>query len=63
MQKKKHKSFFEMSAAERDTVAAKLAAGTNYKDTRPLSRKEQALWKAAKRGRGRPRNRHPRFSA
>ena len=50
-------SFFDLSPAERDAVAAKLAKGTDYRDTRPLSRKDRALWEAAKRGRGRPRKR------
>lgn len=53
--KKKPKSFFEMSAAERDAVAAELAKGTDYRDTRPLSPRDMALWNAAKQGRGRPR--------
>ncbi len=53
--RKSAKSFFEMNAGERDAEAARLAKGTDYRETRPLSRKDRALWEAAKRGRGRPR--------
>jgi hypothetical protein len=53
--KKQPKSFFEMTSFERDAVAAKLAKGTDYRDTQPLSGKDRAMWEAARRGRGRPR--------
>jgi hypothetical protein len=51
---KKTRSFFDLSLAEKEAVVTRLAKGTNYHQTRPLSRKEKALWEAAKRGRGRP---------
>ena len=51
---KRNKSFFQMTAAEKEAVAAKLAEGTDYRDTRPLSSGDRARWEAAKRGRGRP---------
>jgi hypothetical protein len=50
----KPKSFFDLTPAEKEAVAARLAKGTDYKDTRPLSARDKALWEAAKRGRGRP---------
>jgi hypothetical protein len=50
--KKQPKSFFEMTSFERDAVAAKLAKGTDYRDTQPLSGKDRAMWEAARRGRG-----------
>jgi len=57
--KKRTKSFLEMSAAERNAAAAKLAKGTDYKDTKPLSPKDRALWEAAVAPSLRNRLRHP----
>jgi hypothetical protein len=54
MQTKSRKSFFDMTHAEKEAEVARLARGTDYKETRPLSAKEKALWEAARRGRGRP---------
>lgn len=49
------KAFLDMSPAERDAEAKKWESGTSFEDTRPLSKRSQALWALAKRGRGRPR--------
>jgi hypothetical protein len=49
------KSFFKMTAKERDAASAKLECGISFADTRPLSKQSRALWNLAKRGRGRPR--------
>jgi hypothetical protein len=50
----RRKSFFGLTRAEKEADVARLAKGTDYKDTRPLSAREKALWEAARRGRGRP---------
>jgi hypothetical protein len=55
MPKRNERSFFDLTTAEKEAVVARLAKGTDYKDTRPLSGKEKSLWEAAKRGRGRPK--------
>jgi hypothetical protein len=49
------KDFLQMTADERDREAKRLEKGISFKDTRPLSKRSQALWELAKRGRGRPR--------
>jgi hypothetical protein len=54
MSEKRTKSFFDLTKSEKEAVVARLAKGTDYADTRPLSSKDKALWEAAKRGRGRP---------
>jgi hypothetical protein len=48
------KDFLKMTSAERDTEAKKWATGISLEDTRPMSKRSQALWEIAKRGRGRP---------
>jgi len=55
MPKKNGRSFFDLTTAEKEAVVLRLAKGTDYKDTRPLSSKEKTLWELAKRGRGRPK--------
>ena len=50
-----NKSFFKMTAQERDREVKKLEKGVSYTDTRPLSKRSAALWELARRGRGRPR--------
>ncbi len=54
MHTKSHKSFFDLTRSEKEAEVARLAKGTDYKDTRPLSAKEKALWETARHGRGRP---------
>src|SRR3954451_14715631 len=49
------KDFLKMSAAERDAEAKKWERGISFEETRPLSKRSQALWEMAKRGRGRPK--------
>jgi hypothetical protein len=49
------KDFFKMSAAERDAKAKTWEREFSLDETRPMSKRSQALWKLAKRGRGRPR--------
>jgi hypothetical protein len=53
--KAKSKSFFALSKLEKVAVVARLAKGTDFNQTRPLSAEESALWKIAKRGRPRKR--------
>lgn len=50
-----NKDFLSMTPAERDAEARKWERGTSFEETRPLSKRTQALWELAKRGRGRPR--------
>lgn len=49
------KDFLDMTAEERDAEMKKWERGISFAETRPLSKHSQALWQAAKRGRGRPR--------
>jgi hypothetical protein len=53
--KKKTKSFFEMTGAEREEVAKEFDRESLLEESRPLSPKGKALWDLAKRRRGRPR--------
>jgi hypothetical protein len=48
------KPFYHMTASERDAVAKTLARGISFDETRPLSKRSQALWDLAKRSPGRP---------
>ena len=48
------KAFSELTAARRDAEAKKLDRAFSFEETRPMSEPSQALWAAAKRGRGRP---------
>jgi hypothetical protein len=49
--RKRTKSFFEMTEAEKDAVAAELAKCTDYGKTRPLSARDRAIWARVNRGR------------
>lgn len=49
------KDFTSMTAAQRDAQAKQWERGIMFQETRPLSKRSQALWELAKRGRGRPR--------
>ena len=51
----KTKSFFKMTAAEKEAFVQKLEGGIPRSQLRPLSKKEKALWQAAQRSPGRPR--------
>jgi hypothetical protein len=51
----KAKSFFEMTAAEKAAFVRKVERGIPVSQLKPLSARDKALWKAAKRGPGRPR--------
>jgi hypothetical protein len=53
--KPKKKSFFKMTPSERDADVRKFDKGLSFEQLRPLSAKNQLLWEAAKRPRGRPR--------
>lgn len=44
-----------MTPKEKDAEARKWERGISFEETRPMSRRSKALWKIAKRGRGRPR--------
>ncbi len=48
------KDFFKMTATERDAEAKQLDRPISFNQTRPLSKRSQALWALAKRGPGRP---------
>ncbi|HZL37229.1 MAG TPA: hypothetical protein VFC78_18055 [Tepidisphaeraceae bacterium] len=50
-----HKDFLKMTPEERDAEAEKWKRGIDFDETRPLSKRSQALWEIARRGRGRPR--------
>jgi hypothetical protein len=52
---KKIKSFFEMTAGERDQTVEALDRESLFEESRPLSPKGKALWELAKRRRGRPK--------
>lgn len=54
MAKKPRKSIWNATAAERDAAVADLEAFDPHK-AKPLSKRGRVLWKAATRGRGRPR--------
>jgi len=54
-QKKKSKSFFEMTSTERDHAIKEFDRESLFEESRPLSPKGKALWELAKRRRGRPR--------
>ena len=49
------KDFMKMKPDERNAEAKKWESGVSFEKTRPLSKRSQALWEMAKRGRGRPR--------
>jgi hypothetical protein len=49
------KDFLSMTPAQRDAEAKKWERGHSFEETRPMSKRSQALWELAKRGRGRPR--------
>ena len=49
------KDFLSKTSAERDAEAKKWERGISFEKTRPMSKRSQALWELAKRGRGRPR--------
>jgi hypothetical protein len=55
MAKKKSKSFFDLSAAERDKAVKEFDRERLFEESRPLSAKGEVLWDLAKRRRGRPR--------
>jgi hypothetical protein len=48
------KEFFKMTLEERDAESKKWESGVSFEDTSPMSKRSQALWQIAKRGRGRP---------
>jgi hypothetical protein len=50
---KKTKSFFEMTAAERNKVVKAFDRESLFEESRPLSAKGKALWDLAKRRRAR----------
>ena len=49
------KDFLSMTREERNAETKKWERGISFDETRPLSKRSQALWEQAKRGRGRPR--------
>lgn len=49
------KDFLKMTPAERDAEAKKWERGISFGETSRMSKRSQALWEIAKRGRGRPR--------
>lgn len=49
------KDFTSMTPAQRDAQAKQWERGISFEETRPLSKRSQAFWELAKRGRGRPR--------
>lgn len=53
--RKKSKSFFEMTAAERTEAVKEFDRESSFEESRPLSPKGKILWELAKRRRGRPR--------
>lgn len=54
-ERKKTKSFFQMSLAEKEEFARVLEKGIPARRLKPLSDKDKVLWQAAKRSRGLPR--------
>ena len=50
-----NKDFLKMTPEERDAEAKKWERGISFNETRPMSKRSQALWETARRGRGRPR--------
>jgi hypothetical protein len=55
MEQRKSKPFFKMTAQEKDAFVRRLENGIPRSKLRPLSPRDNLLWEAAKRGRGRPR--------
>ena len=53
--RQKTKSFFDMTAAEKEAFVSKVEQGIPAGQLKPLSARDKALWKAAKRTPGRPR--------
>lgn len=49
---RKTKSFFEMTADEKEQFVRKLERGVPARQLKPLSAEDKALWQAAKRGLG-----------
>lgn len=49
------RDFLSKTPAERDVEAKQWERGISFEETRPMSKRSQALWELAKRGRGRPR--------
>jgi hypothetical protein len=53
--KRTTKPFFKMTLAEREAFIHELESGIPASRLKPLSEHDRALWRAAKRGPGRPR--------
>jgi hypothetical protein len=55
MNSKKAKSFFAMSAAEKEAFVQRVESGIPHGKLRPLSKGDRGMWEKARRGPGRPR--------
>lgn len=53
--KRTTKPLFQMTLAEREAFVRELESGIPASRVKPLSERDRALWRAAKRGPGRPR--------